>query len=185
MKFFKTRIFFIIVLQVALYLHPANIYAAGDFMRETGKINVVVGVILLLSRSGFESENISDLAGLNQRSPLYAGVMAICMFSLAGVPPLVGFYAKLSVLQALLASSGPFYIGLAVFAVLMSLIGAFYYLRLVKVMYFDEPTQTADIVAGADARSVLSLNGALVLVLGIVPGGLMTLCAQAVSTLFA
>ena len=144
-----------------------------------------LGVILLLSRSGFESENISDLAGLNQRSPLYAGVMAICMFSLAGVPPLVGFYAKLSVLQALLASSGPFYIGLAVFAVLMSLIGAFYYLRLVKVMYFDEPTQTADIVAGADARSVLSLNGALVLVLGIVPGGLMTLCAQAVSTLFA
>jgi NADH-quinone oxidoreductase subunit N len=141
------------------------------------------GVILLLSRSGFESENVSDLAGLNQRSPLYAGVMAVCMFSLAGVPPLVGFYAKLAVLQALLASSGAFYVGLAVFAVIMSLIGAFYYLRLVKVMYFDAPTQTAGIEAGADARSVLSLNGALVLVLGILPGGLMTLCAQAVGEL--
>ncbi len=141
------------------------------------------GVILLLSRSGFESENVSDLAGLNQRSPLYAGIMAVCMFSLAGVPPLVGFYAKLAVLQALLASSGAFYVGLAVFAVIMSLIGAFYYLRLVKVMYFDAPTQTAGIEAGADARSVLSLNGALVLGLGILPGGLMTICAQAVSEL--
>jgi NADH-quinone oxidoreductase subunit N len=100
------------------------------------------------------------------------------------VPPLVGFYAKLSVLQALLASSDGFYIGLAVFAVLMSLVGAFYYLRLVKVMYFDAPTQTAEIVAAADVRSVLMLNGALVLVLGIVPGGLMALCAQAVASLF-
>jgi NADH-quinone oxidoreductase subunit N len=97
----------------------------------------------------------------------------------------VGFYAKLSVLQALLASSDSFYIGLAVFAVLMSLVGAFYYLRLVKVMYFDEPTQTADIEAGADVRSVLTINGALVLVLGILPGGLMALCAQAVAALFA
>ncbi|MBA4264836.1 MAG: NADH:ubiquinone oxidoreductase subunit N, partial [Comamonadaceae bacterium] len=164
----------------------ANAYASSMFYVVTYVLTTLgtFGVILLLSRSGFESENISDLAGLNQRSPLYAGVMAICMFSLAGVPPLVGFYAKLSVLQALLASSGPFYIGLAVFAVLMSLVGAFYYLRLVKVMYFDEPTQTAAIEAGADARSVLSLNGALVLVLGIVPGGLMTLCAQAISSLF-
>jgi NADH-quinone oxidoreductase subunit N len=105
------------------------------------------------------------------------------MFSLAGVPPLVGFYAKLSVLQALLASPQPFYIGLAVFAVLMSLIGAFYYLRLVKVMYFDVPTQTAAIDAGADVRAVLSLNGALVLALGILPGGLMALCAQAIAAL--
>jgi NADH-quinone oxidoreductase subunit N len=141
------------------------------------------GVILLLSRQGFESDNIADLAGLNQRSPLYAGVMAICMFSLAGVPPLVGFYAKLSVLQALLAMPSPVYIGLAVFAVMMSLIGAFYYLRLVKVMYFDAPTQTAPIEAGADVRTVLSINGALVLVLGILPGGLMALCAQAISAL--
>ncbi|MBW0171343.1 MAG: NADH-quinone oxidoreductase subunit NuoN [Hydrogenophaga sp.] len=164
----------------------ANAYGSSMFYVITYVLTTLgtFGVILLLSRSGFESDNISDLAGLNQRSPLYAGVMAICMFSLAGVPPLVGFYAKLSVLQALLASSGAFYVGLAVFAVIMSLIGAFYYLRLVKVMYFDEPTQTADIEAGLDARSVLSINGALVLVLGIVPGGLMTLCAQAVAKLF-
>ena len=165
----------------------ANAYGSSMFYVITYVLTTLgtFGVILLLSRSGFESDNISDLAGLNQRSPLYAGVMAICMFSLAGVPPLVGFYAKLSVLQALLASSGAFYVGLSVFAVIMSLIGAFYYLRLVKVMYFDEPTQTADIEAGLDARSVLSINGALVLVLGIVPGGLMTLCAQAVAKLFA
>ncbi|RZL06017.1 MAG: NADH-quinone oxidoreductase subunit NuoN, partial [Rubrivivax sp.] len=165
----------------------ANAYASSMFYVITYVLTTLgtFGVILLLSRSGFESENVTDLAGLNQRSPLYAGVMAICMFSLAGLPPLVGFYAKLAVLQALLASSGAFYVGLAVFAVVMSLIGAFYYLRLVKVMYFDAPTQTADIEGGADARSVLSLNGALVLVLGIVPGGLMTLCAQAVSQLLA
>jgi NADH-quinone oxidoreductase subunit N len=165
----------------------ANAYGSAMFYVITYVLTTLgtFGVILLLSRDGFESEQISDLAGLNQRSPLYAGVMAVCMFSLAGVPPLVGFYAKLSVLQALLAHGGSFYIGLAVFAVIMSLIGAFYYLRLVKVMYFDAPTQTAAIEAGTDVRSVLSLNGALVLVLGIVPGGLMTLCAQAAAKLFA
>ncbi|WP_374408468.1 NADH-quinone oxidoreductase subunit NuoN [Hydrogenophaga sp.] len=165
----------------------ANAYGASMFYVVTYVLTTLAtfGVILLLSRDGFESEEIADLAGLNQRSPLYAGVMAVCMFSLAGVPPLVGFYAKLSVLQALLASSQPFYIGLAVFAVVMSLIGAFYYLRLVKVMYFDAPTQTAGISAGMDVRSVLSVNGALVLVLGIVPGGLMALCAKAVASLFA
>jgi NADH-quinone oxidoreductase subunit N len=163
----------------------ANAYGSSMFYVVSYVLTTLgtFGVILLLSRQGFESDNISDLAGLNQRSPLYAGVMAICMFSLAGIPPLVGFYAKLSVLQALLASPQPFYIGLAVFAVLMSLIGAFYYLRLVKVMYFDAPTQTAAIEAGADVRTVLSLNGALVLALGILPGGLMALCAQAIAAL--
>ena len=163
----------------------ANAYGSSMFYVVSYVLTTLgtFGVILLLSRQGFESDNISDLAGLNQRSPLYAGVMAVCMFSLAGVPPLVGFYAKLSVLQALLASPQPFYIGLAVFAVVMSLIGAFYYLRLVKVMYFDAPTQTAPIEAGADVRTVLSLNGALVLGLGILPGGLMALCAQAIAAL--
>ena len=97
----------------------------------------------MLAREGFESEEISDLAGLNQRSPLYAGVMAVCLFSLAGIPPLVGFYAKLAVLEALIAAGTGFHIGLAVFAVLMSLIGAFYYLRVVKVMYFDQPAANA------------------------------------------
>ena len=167
--------------------NAANAYGSSMFYVVSYVLTTLgtFGVILLLSRSGFESDNISDLAGLNQRSPLYAGVMAICMFSLAGVPPLVGFYAKLAVLQALLASSQAFYIGLAVFAVLMSLIGAFYYLRVVKVMYFDAPTQTAAIEGGADVRAVLSVNGALVLVLGILPGGLMTLCAQAIASLLA
>ncbi|HZY19563.1 MAG TPA: NADH-quinone oxidoreductase subunit NuoN [Ramlibacter sp.] len=138
------------------------------------------GIILLLAREGFESDEIADLAGLNQRSPLYAGIMAVCMFSLAGVPPLVGFYAKLTVLQALVASGETLYLGLAVFAVLMSLVGAFYYLRVVKVMYFDSPITATTVSAPADVRVVLSLNGALVLVLGIVPGGLMTLCANAI-----
>jgi NADH-quinone oxidoreductase subunit N len=167
--------------------NAANAYGSSMFYVVTYVLTTMgtFGVILLLSRDGFESDNIVDLAGLNQRSPLYAAVMAVCMFSLAGVPPLVGFYAKLAVLQALLASSQPVYIGLAVFAVLMSLVGAFYYLRVVKVMYFDAPTQTAAIEAGFDVRSLLSVNGALVLVLGIVPGGLMTLCAQAIASLMA
>ena len=138
------------------------------------------GVILLLAREGFESEEIADLAGLNQRSPLSAGVMAVCLFSMAGIPPLVGFYAKLSVLQALVASGQGLYIALAVFAVLMSLIGAFYYLRVVKVMYFDAPLTATSVSAPLDVRVVLTVNGALVLVLGLLPGGLMALCADAI-----
>ncbi|RYF71567.1 MAG: NADH-quinone oxidoreductase subunit NuoN, partial [Comamonadaceae bacterium] len=138
------------------------------------------GIILLLAREGFESEEISDLAGLNQRSPLYAGVMAVTMLSLAGLPPLVGFHAKLSVLQALLASGQALHVGLAVFAVVMSLIGAFYYLRIIKVMYFDKPLTATTVSAPADVRAVLTINGALILGLGILPGGLMTLCAQAI-----
>ena len=138
------------------------------------------GVIMLLAREGFESEEISDLAGLNQRSPLYAGVMAVCMFSLAGVPPLVGFYAKLAVLQALMASGQAIYIGLAIFAVVVSLVGAFYYLRVVKVMYFDEPLAVTRVSASFEVRVVLSLNGAFVLGLGIFPGGLMALCSNAI-----
>ena len=98
---------------------------------------------------------------VNQRSPLYAGVMAICLFSAAGIPPLVGFYAKLAVLQSLLASGQTAYIALAVFAVVMSLIGAFYYLRVVKVMYFDAPLTATSVSAPLDVRFVLTLNGAL------------------------
>jgi NADH-quinone oxidoreductase subunit N len=138
------------------------------------------GVLLLLSREGFESEEIADLAGLNQRSPLYAGIMAVAMFSLAGIPPLAGFYAKLSVLQALVTSGEVVYLYLAVFAVLMSLIGAFYYLRVIKVMYFDAPITASNVVAGADVRVVLCLNGAAIIVLGLLPGGLMALCARSV-----
>ena len=157
-------------------------YSAAMFYVVTYVLTTLAsfGIILLLAREGFESEEIVDLAGLNQRSPLYAGVMAVAMFSLAGLPPLVGFYAKLAILQALIASGQAIYIGLAVFAVIMSLIGAFYYLRIVKVMYFDAPTITTPVSAPRDVRFVLTLNGALILILGIVPGGLMTLCAQAI-----
>ncbi len=138
------------------------------------------GVIMLLSRRGFESEEIDDFKGLAKRSPWYAAVMAIFMFSLAGIPPTVGFYAKLAVLQALVSTNDPTYITLAIAAVVLSLIGAFYYLRLVKVMYFDEPIETAPITSTGDVRVLLSLNGAAVLVFGLLPGGLMMVCANAV-----
>jgi NADH-quinone oxidoreductase subunit N len=160
----------------------ANAYSSAMFYVVTYVLTTLAsfGVILLLAREGFESEEIADFAGLNQRSPLYAAIMAICLFSLAGIPPMVGFYAKLSVLQALVATGSTLNIALAVFAVIMSLIGAFYYLRVVKVMYFDEPITASTVSAPLDVRAVLSVNGLLVLVLGIVPGGLMTLCAQAI-----
>jgi len=160
----------------------ANAYSSAMFYIITYVLTTLgsFGVILLLAREGFESEEIADLAGLNQRSPLYAAVMAVCLFSLAGVPPLVGFYAKLSVLQALLASGQPGSLGLAIFAVLMSLVGAFYYLRVIKVMYFDSPITASSVSAGKDVRLVLSVNGALVLILGLLPGGLMALCADSI-----
>jgi NADH-quinone oxidoreductase subunit N len=139
------------------------------------------GVILLLAREGFESEEIADFAGLNQRSPLYAAIMAICLFSLAGIPPMIGFYAKLSILQALITSGQSLYIGLAIFAVIMSLIGAFYYLRVIKVMYFDEPITATTVNAPLQVRFVLTINGFMVLILGIFPGGLMMLCAQSIA----
>ncbi len=160
----------------------ANAYSSAMFYIITYVLTTLAtfGVILLLAKEGFESEEITDLAGLNQRSPLYAGVMAICLFSLAGVPPMVGFYAKLSVLQALIASGQAGSLALAVFAVLMSLIGAFYYLRVIKVMYFDDPITATTVTAGQDVRVVLSINGALVLILGLMPGGLMGLCASSI-----
>ncbi|MDR7376343.1 NADH-quinone oxidoreductase subunit N [Rhodoferax ferrireducens] len=163
-------------------LSAANAYSSSMFYVITYVLTTLAGfgVILLLAREGFESEEISDLAGLNERSPLYAAVMAVCLFSMAGIPPMVGFYAKLSVLQALIASGYTGYIALAIFAVVMSLIGAFYYLRVVKVMYFDAPITVSTVSAPLDVRAVLTVNGALVLILGIVPGGLMTLCARAI-----
>jgi len=162
--------------------YAANAYSSAMFYVVTYVLTTLAsfGVILLLARDGFESEEIADFAGLNERSPLYAGVMAVCLFSLAGIPPMVGFYAKLAVLQALVASGQALHIGLAVFAVMMSLIGAFFYLRVVKVMYFDKPITASTVSAPFDVRAVLSLNGALLLVLGLLPGGLMALCANAV-----
>ncbi len=137
------------------------------------------GIILLLSRQGFESEELDDLKGLNQRSPWAAFLMLLLMFAMAGIPPTVGFYAKLSVLQAVVEAG---FVWLAVVAVLFSLIGAFYYLRVVKLMYFDEPLQTAPIEAPGDMRLALSVNGLAMLALGILPGPLMAVCLIAVQS---
>nr|WP_297357422.1 NADH-quinone oxidoreductase subunit NuoN [uncultured Caldimonas sp.] len=165
----------------------ANAYSSAMFYTVTYVLTTLgtFGLIALLAREGFEAEEISDLKGLNQRSPWYAAVMAIFMFSLAGVPPAVGFYAKLAVLQALVSTNQALYIWLAVIAVLLSLVGAFYYLRVVKVMYFDEATDMSPITATVDARAVMSVNGLAVLVFGLLPGGLMTLCAQAIGKALA
>jgi NADH-quinone oxidoreductase subunit N len=163
----------------------ASAYSAAMFYVITYALTTLgtFGVILLLAREGFEAEEIADLRGLNKRSPWYAFVMLLLMFSLAGIPPTVGFYAKLVVLQALLGNGlTTGMVTLAVIAVLFSLVGSYYYLRVVKVMYFDEPTPAAaamPIVATIEMRVALSLNGVLMLVLGIVPQYLLKLCADA------
>jgi NADH-quinone oxidoreductase subunit N len=135
------------------------------------------GIILLLSRDGFEAEDLDDLRGLNARSPWYAFIMLLVMFSMAGVPPTIGFYAKFAVLQAALQAG---HVGLVVFAVLMAVIGAFYYLRIVKLMYFDEPIDTTPIQPAMDMALILSINGLAVLVLGLLPEKLMGICALAI-----
>ncbi|WP_324778495.1 NADH-quinone oxidoreductase subunit NuoN [Thiobacillus sedimenti] len=139
------------------------------------------GMILLLSRAGFEADRLEDFKGLNRRSPWLAFMMLLLMFSMAGVPPTVGFYAKLTVLQAVVAID---YVWLAVAAVLFSLIGAFYYLRVVKLMYFDAPLDTSPIVASPDARIMMSANGLAILALGILPQPLMAVCIHAVGASF-
>jgi NADH-quinone oxidoreductase subunit N len=139
------------------------------------------GMILLLSRSGFEAENLEDFKGLNQRSPWYAFIMLLLMFSMAGVPPTVGFYAKLAVLQAVINVD---YVWLAVVAVLFSLVGAFYYLRLVKLMYFDPPADTAPITPGFDVRVLMGANGLAMLLFGILPEPLMWLCYTSIEYSF-
>lgn len=162
----------------------ANGYSSALFYIATYVLTTLAtfGVILVLARQGYEADQITDLKGLNQRSPMLAAIMAVCMFSLAGLPPTVGFYAKLAVLQSLVSTNVAGYIWLAVGAVLLSLIGAFYYLRVVKTMYFDAPAGAAEPLAAGPAgvRRLLALNGALVLGLGLLPGGLMSLCADAV-----
>ena len=134
------------------------------------------GMILLMARAGFEAENLDDYKGLNKRSPWFAGVMLMMMFSMAGIPFFVGFFAKFAVLQAVVAAG---YIWLAVVAVFFSLIGAFYYLRVVKLMYFDPPADTSPLTAGMDMRILISANGLAVALLGIFPQMLMSLCAYA------
>ncbi|APV49997.1 NADH-quinone oxidoreductase subunit N [Betaproteobacteria bacterium GR16-43] len=137
----------------------------------------VFGIVMLATRAGFEAEELEDWKGLNRRSPWYAFLMLVMMFSLAGVPPTVGFFAKLVVLQAALDAG---HLWLVVFAVLMSVVGAFYYLRIVKLMYMDEPTRDFTLATRADTRWVLSLNAFAALVLGVLPGPLLDLCASAV-----
>lgn len=136
------------------------------------------GVVLLLSRAGFEADKIDDFKGLNKRNPWFAAMMLIMLFSMAGIPPMVGFYAKLSVLQSVFAVGLPW---LALIAVALSLIGAYYYLRVIKVMYFDEPVDNTPIVVSPDARILLSINGLAIIVLGIFPGPLLDACTYAVS----
>ena len=137
------------------------------------------GMILLLSRKGFEAENLADLKGLNQRSPWLAFIMLITMFSMAGVPPTIGFYAKFTVLQAAWQAG---FIYPVVFAALMAVVGAFYYLRIVKLMYFDAPLDDTVISAPTDMKLVLSINAVALLALGLMPQSLMAICSAAIST---
>jgi len=131
------------------------------------------GVILLLARSGFESEELADFKGLNQRSPWFAFMMLIFMFSMAGVPPTVGFWAKLSVLSAVVDVN---MLWLALIGVFFSIIGVFYYLRVIKLMYFDEPVSASAIDNTIEMKVALSFNGVIILILGVYPGALMSLC---------
>jgi NADH-quinone oxidoreductase subunit N len=147
------------------YMISYVIVAAGAF-----------GMVLLLARQGFESDKLVDFRGLNARSPWFAGMMAVLMFSLAGLPPFIGFWAKLGVIQAVL---GVNYTWLGVVAVLFSVVGAFFYLRIVKLMYFDEPTDSTVIGGSALMRTVLSVNALLAFGLGVIPGTLLQLCQRA------
>ncbi|MBI5918137.1 MAG: NADH-quinone oxidoreductase subunit NuoN [Nitrosomonadales bacterium] len=135
------------------------------------------GMILLLSREGFEADKLSDFKGLNQRSPWLAFMMLLLMFAMAGVPPTVGFYAKFAVLEAVVQTG---HIPLAIFAVMFSLIGAFFYLRIVKLMYFDTPESHEPINMQPDTALLISINSIAVLLLGILPGTLMSVCAVSV-----
>jgi NADH-quinone oxidoreductase subunit N len=163
-------------------LSAGNAYSSAMFYLVAYVLTTLgtFGLIMYLSRQGFESEQIDDLAGLARRSPWVAGVMTVFMFSLAGVPPMVGFFAKLSVIQALVTTNSTPYIVLAVVAVLFSLVGAFYYLRVVKVMWFDEPTQHAPIGQTQGVTMLLAVNGAAVLLFGLFSGGLMSMCRDAI-----
>jgi NADH-quinone oxidoreductase subunit N len=159
----------------------AMFYAISYVLMSLGSF----GMILLLSRAGFEAERLEDFKGLNKRSPWFAAIMMILMFSMAGMPFFIGFFAKFAVLQAVVAAGGAvganagLYYGIAVFAVMFSLVGAFYYLRVVKLMYFDAPTDDAPIEAPVDMRFLISANGLAVALLGIMPNKVMEYCIYA------
>jgi proton-translocating NADH-quinone oxidoreductase, chain N len=164
-------------------------FAAGLYYAITYALMAAVGfgVLMVLSTDNIECEEIKDLAGLNQRHAWFAFLMLLAMFSMAGIPPLMGFYAKFGVIKALLSAStaqnaamaGSTYIVLAVFAVVMSLIGAFYYLRVVKVMYFDESTHDQPVGSNYAAKFFLSVNAFLLILWGIMPQTVIDWCARA------
>lgn len=157
-----------------------NGYSAAMFYVITYVMTTLVsfGMVLLLSRAGFEADQLDDFKGLNQRSPWYAFLMLLTMFSLAGIPPTVGFYAKFAVIEAAVDVG---LVWLAVVAVLASLVGAFYYLRIVKLMYFDDPVDSAPLESRADTRALLSINGLALLLLGIFPQWLLGMCVVALT----
>jgi NADH-quinone oxidoreductase subunit N len=164
------------------WLNAADAYAAAMFYMIVYMLMSAgaFGMLLFLSRKGFECENLEDMKGLNRRNPWYAFIMLILMFSLAGIPPTAGFYAKLVVLQSAVSAGQ---IWLAVVAVVLSLIGAYYYLRIVKLMYFDEPKESLAVTGGGTMRLLLSANGLALLALGLLPQRLMELCFIAIKSL--
>jgi len=162
---------------LAVFCGTEKGYAASLFYTLTYIVAVAgaFGIVILLSRRGYEAENISDFKGLNARSPWFALMMMFIMLSLTGIPPFIGFFGKLYVIDAVLSSGFP---GLAVLMVLASVVGAFYYLRVIWYMYFEQNEDQAVLHASIDTRLVLSLNGVAVLALGIMPGWLWALCTQ-------
>jgi NADH-quinone oxidoreductase subunit N len=161
---------------LGLLAGTAEGYSAAMFYAITYALMAIggFGMIILLSRSGFEADRLDDFKGLNDRSPWFAFMMLILMFSMAGVPPTVGFYAKLAVLQAVIHVD---MVWLALVAVFFSIIGAFYYLRIVKLMYFDASETEEPLAVSTDMQIAVSLNGLAVLALGLFPGGLLAVCA--------
>ncbi|MEO0972580.1 MAG: NADH-quinone oxidoreductase subunit NuoN [Pseudomonadota bacterium] len=135
------------------------------------------GIIILLTRAGFEADELSDLAGLNERSRWFAGIMLVMMFSMAGLPPFLGFHAKVAIIQSTLDAGQAW---LAVYAILTSVIGAFYYIRVVKLMYFDPSTSEHTLMRDPAARAVVSANGLAVLLLGFFPAQLIALCVAVI-----
>lgn len=168
---------------LAVFTGTAEGYASAVYYTLTYVVMVAgaFGVVILLSSQGYEAEAISDFKGLNARSPWFAMIMMFCMFGMAGIPPWVGFFAKLNVINAILEAG---FTGYAVLMVVASVIGAYYYLRVIWYMYFEEPTDRSIFRVNGDTRLVLSLNGVAVLALGILPGWLMKLCVDVVSQVY-
>ncbi len=157
----------------------ANAYSASTFYIITYVLTTMgtFGVLMALARRGFECDRIDDLKGLYQRAPWLAMIMVLLMFSMAGIPPLVGFWAKLEVLTAVMKAG---HLWLALVAVFFSLIGAYYYLRIVKVILFDAPVELMAVSMASIPKATLALNGAMMIVLGLGPSVLMVLCTRAV-----